>query len=148
MNNNYTVPASEICVDNAIKAIVVTQPSHIMPELRLAMAHHLTDQEMCFVVTLNGANVVLGMHMVSLGQVNACMISPQIVFKHAIMDNAVSIIIAHNHPSGTMQASKEDLSITRILGDSGKILGIPVLDHLIVGEFGFKSIRGTNPELF
>ena len=70
------------------------------------------------------------------------------VFSEAIRDRACSIIVAHNHPSGSLVASEEDKKVTRSLCDAGRMLEIPVLDHLIVSFRGYASLKREFPELF
>jgi DNA repair protein RadC len=84
---------------------------------------------------------VIKKHVVTVGLVNQSQIHPRETFRSALIDNATSILLAHNHPSGVMEASESDLAATRRLVEASKILGIPVLDHLIVGGAGFLSIR-------
>ena len=76
-----------------------------------------------------------------MGTVNEAIIHPREVFRYAILKNVSSIIIAHNHPSGECQPSKEDIAVTERLVESGKLLGIAVLDHVIVGD-RYLSMKG------
>ncbi len=73
--------------------------------------------------------------MLFRSSVNSSIVHPREIFKTAILSNAASIIISHNHPSGDPTPSKEDISITTRLKECGKILGIEVLDHVIIGEY-------------
>jgi DNA repair protein RadC len=81
---------------------------------------------------------------VSIGSVTASILMPREVFKSAILANAVSVILCHNHPSGDLTPSREDISVTKKLIETGELLGIKVLDHLIVTHKGFKSLRDCN----
>ena len=81
-------------------------------------------------------NQIIGIHTVSVGSLFAAIVSPREVFKAAILANAASIIVAHNHPSGDVTPSPEDIQVTKTLRDAGKLLDIEVLDHVIVGEDG------------
>ena len=69
------------------------------------------------------------------------MVHPREVFKDAIMHNAYSVVLAHNHPSGDSEPSEDDLTITKRLVDAGKILGIEVIDHIIITKNGFFSFK-------
>ena len=91
-------------------------------------------QETFHVLTLNARNALINRHMVSLGVVDSALVHPREVFLTAIRDQASAIIIVHNHPSGDPCPSSEDIKITRQLVDAGKIIGIKVLDHVIVGK--------------
>ncbi len=90
--------------------------------------------EVFSMLTLDTKNHVTGVFEVTVGTLNASIVHPREVFQRAILQNASAIIIAHNHPSGNPEPSKEDIKITDRIMDSGKILGINVLDHIIVGE--------------
>lgn len=92
------------------------------------------DREVFGVINLSTANSINSIQFVSLGTVNASLVSPREVFKSAILSNSASIIVFHNHPSGKPDYSKEDLETTKQLAKAGKILDIKVLDHVIVGE--------------
>jgi DNA repair protein RadC len=100
-------------------------------------------QEAFTVITLNRKNKVIDRHMVTLGLVDASLVSAGVVFRPAIEDSACAVILSHNHPSSDPSPSSEDLSITRRLVEAGKILDIRVLDHVIVGrgERDFFSLR-------
>ncbi len=106
------------------------------------------EQEHFVVVSLNSVNGVIAVHEITTGLVNKTPVHPREAFAKAIEDRAVSVVFAHNHPSGSLEPSQDDLSITRVLCASGRILQIPVLDHIIVGKGGFTSICRLAPELF
>lgn len=99
------------------------------------------DQEHLFLITLNGANEVIRIHTVSVGLVNRTVVHPREVFRRAVLDNACSVVVAHNHPSGNLEPSLEDLEVTRRLLEAGLLMGIPLLDHLIIGPEGFVSLH-------
>ena len=101
------------------------------------------QQEAFAVLSLNGANKPNGpARIVTLGLLNSNQVHPREVFADVIVDRAASIMIAHNHPSGTLEASPEDIAITKRLIKAGEILGIRVLDHLILSpEGGFISMK-------
>lgn len=91
-------------------------------------------QEGFFVLTLNTKYKLLNRNLVTLGILNASLVHPREIFRKAIEDNAVAIVLCHNHPSGDVTPSPEDLRITRQLVEAGKILDIEVLDHVIIGR--------------
>jgi DNA repair protein RadC len=116
------------------------------PEDGAKIAHSFIgddDREVFFVMCLNTKNRVIAVHRCHIGSLNASIVSPREVFKSAIMNNSASIIVTHQHPSGDVTPSQEDINVTRRLVESGKILNIPVLDHIIVGEK-----HGTSPLKF
>jgi len=78
-------------------------------------------------------------HVVSIGSLNASVVHPREVFTAAIVHKAASVILAHNHPSGNVQPSNEDIQITERLKEAGKILGIEVLDHIVVSDTNYYS---------
>ena len=93
-------------------------------------------QENFWVITLDGAHYVIGVHHISKGLVNRAIVHPREVFYPAIKDNASSIAVCHNHPSGSMSPSDEDNNITGRLEKAAYILGFNFLDHVIIGKGG------------
>ena len=98
-------------------------------------------KEVFMVLLLNSANLLLRDYRISEGTLNASLVHPREVFQPAISDLAASIILLHNHPSGETQPSLEDRNITRRLVEAGKLLDIPVLDHIIIGSTGYYSFK-------
>lgn len=100
------------------------------------------DRENTLVCCLDTKCQPLSIETIGIGTVNSCLIVARDVFKNAILSNAAFIILFHNHPSGISQASNEDRLITKRLIDAGNILGIPILDHIILGdEKSYTSLR-------
>lgn len=102
-----------------------------------------SDREKFVAVYLNTKNEPTAIHTVSIGTLNASLVHPREVFKGAILSNASSLLLAHNHPSGDTKPSIEDRKITERLVEAAKILGLEIIDHIIVGEgdrfFSFKE---------
>jgi DNA repair protein RadC len=92
------------------------------------------DREYFLVLTLNTKNSLNGISIVSIGSLNSSLVHPREVFKAAILGNAAAIILVHNHPSGSPDPSNEDMEITRRLVEAGRVVGIEVLDHVVVGD--------------
>jgi DNA repair protein RadC len=92
------------------------------------------DREHFVVVLLDRKNKVIGLHTVSIGSLTASVVHPREVFKVAILSNAAALIFGHNHPSGDPAPSQEDRVLTARLVEAGKLLGINVVDHCIVGD--------------
>jgi DNA repair protein RadC len=90
---------------------------------------------------LDARNRLLHKETISVGIVNASIVHPREVFEPALIHHAVAIIVVHNHPSGTLDPSREDILITRKLVGSGELLGIEVADHIIVGQRGYLSMK-------
>jgi DNA repair protein RadC len=99
------------------------------------------DREHFVILLLNAKNKVIGIHTVSIGTLNASLVHPREVFKPAILANAYSVVIAHNHPSGDPTPSREDYEVTKRLIDAGKLLGVEVLDHIVIGDGTYDSLR-------
>ena len=118
--------------------LVVSSPSLLAKRLIPRMRHLRTETFM--VVMLNTANQVLRDVVVGEGSLNSVIIHPREVFRLAIAENAASIIVAHNHPSGNTEPSKEDIAITQQLVSAGRIVDIRVLDHLIIAGDAFTSL--------
>ncbi|GIV59660.1 DNA repair protein RadC [Rhodocaloribacter litoris] len=97
-------------------------------------------REVFKVVLLNTANVIIGDETVSEGGLAASIVEPRGVFRRAILENAAAIICLHNHPSGNPEPSREDLRVTRQLVEAGKLMGIPVHDHLIIAGTQYTSL--------
>lgn len=122
------------------KKTAVTRPEDIV---RLVRSSLVGKEKECFlVVPLNRRNVVLGYEeIVSIGTLDSSLVDSRAVFRKAILKNAASVIIAHNHPSGNTEPSPEDIDITRRLVKAGETLGIEVLDHIIVSDDGYVSLK-------
>ena len=97
--------------------------------------------EKFIVLLLNSKNRVISMVQISEGSLNSSVVHPREVFEQAIIHHAATIICAHNHPSGDPTPSKEDKELTRTLEGTGKIMGIPVLDHLVIGDGLYYSFK-------
>jgi len=122
----------------------ISGPTDLVPRLL-----HWADrpQEVFLTVTLNGAQEVLGIRPTTIGLLNRTLIHPREVFAPALEDRAASIILAHTHPSGALDPSREDREATARLSQAGKLLGVEVLDHLILAPTGYYSFR-ENGEVF
>jgi len=99
------------------------------------------DRESFCILCLNTKNEPTALHQVSTGTLNASLVHPRETFKLAILANSASIIAAHNHPSGEPTPSPEDVELTERLRDCGTLLGIDLLDHLIIGDGTFVSMK-------
>jgi DNA repair protein RadC len=100
------------------------------------------EVEQFHVIGLNTKNAVVFEEMVSQGSINASIVTPRETFHMLIRRHCAGAIVAHNHPSGDHPTpSKEDVALTEVLVESGKILGIPVLDHVIVGQGKYYSFK-------
>ena len=116
-------------INNAKDAVAQLQ------ELRTAKKEHFV------VLYLNARNQLIHKETISVGTLNASLVHPREVFYPAIEHLAVSIIVAHNHPSGDAEASEDDIKLTKRLAEAGKVLGIEVVDHIIVAKNEFMSFK-------
>ncbi|AKA72083.1 RadC family protein [Clostridium scatologenes] len=107
----------------------------VMNEMKNLKQEHLK------VIMLNTKNVVMFIKDVSVGSLNSSIVHPREVFCDAIRKNSAFIIVCHNHPSGDPQPSNEDINVTNRLKECGKLLGIELLDHLIIGNGRYVSLK-------
>ncbi len=114
---------------------VISSPADVDRLLRGRIAN--LDRENFVAVLLNTKNEVIGTPLISVGTLSSALVHPREVFKPAIRASAASVILAHNHPSGRTEASREDREVTKRLVGAAEILGIEVLDHVIVGDGHF-----------
>lgn len=131
---------------NIVRVKMVRESSLLYPQRRVRMARDAielfltfldeTDREQFILLCLNTKNEPTAMHTVSVGSLDASIVHPREIYKAAILANSSSIIVCHNHPSGDPTPSREDINVTKMLKEAGELLGIPVLDHIIVGSEG------------
>ena len=107
----------------------------LMPDLRHQKKEHLKS------LLLDTKNRVLAIKTVSIGDLSSSIVHPREVFKDAVVASAASIIVAHNHPSGDPTPSAEDVSVTKRLIQAGEIMGIDLLDHIVIGDGAFVSLK-------
>jgi DNA repair protein RadC len=115
----------------------ISFPPDVYPLIR-----HFADRrrEHFLCISLNGANEVISIRTVSVGLVNRALVHPREVYADPITDRAAAVIVAHNHPSGNLTPSQDDLAVTRQLKEAGQTLGIQLLDHLIFNHSGYCSL--------
>ena len=99
------------------------------------------SREQFVAIYVDGSHSVISFSIISIGIANQTLIHPREVYQRAILVGATATVVAHNHPSGSLEPSNEDISVTNRLKDAGTLLGIQLLDHVIVSEFAFKSLR-------
>jgi len=112
----------------------ITRPIEAVYTLNDVSELNIRAEEVFVIITLDNANRLTGLFEVSVGSLRSSIVTPREVFKRAILQNAQSIVMAHNHPSGVLEPSKEDIEITKKLVAVGQLLGIEVFDHIIVGK--------------
>jgi len=114
----------------------ITDAKDVYEELK---SFSTKSQEYFLTITLDGASHIINTRTVFIGTLNQSLVHPREVFSDAIADRAAGIIIAHNHPSGTLEASRADISITQRLKEVSKLVGIELLDHVILSKHGYYS---------
>ena len=141
-NQNYKGMRCRVCLvrENASDEIIkISKPADAYELVKDELIN--SDREILLSIMLTVKNDLIGVETVSLGSVTASTTTPRDIFKSAILANAVAIIVCHNHPSGELVPSKNDIEITKQLIAAGELLGIKVLDHLIVSNQGYRSLR-------
>lgn len=141
-NQNYKGMRCRVCLvreNTGDEIIRINKPSDVYELVKDELSN--SDREMFLSIMLTVRNDLIGVETVSMGSVTVSTTTARDVFKSAILANAVSIIICHNHPSGDLIPSISDIEITKQLIEAGELLGIKVLDHLIVSNHGYKSLR-------
>ena len=125
----------EITIKNQI---IIDGPSRVWKYL---LKYATKRQEHFICVTVNNKNCVMDHYVVSIGTVSETLVHPREIFRKAIIDGASSVILCHNHPSGVLTPSREDIEVTNRLVECGKLIGIKVLDHVIISKSSYLSMR-------
>ena len=122
-----------------LKDFDIKEPQSVVKAIRASIKDKA--KEHFKLILLNTRNKIIGISTVSIGTLNTSLAHPREIFKEAIIHNAMSVVLAHNHPSGDSEPSEDDLKITKRLVESGKILNIEVIDHIIIGKNNFCSFK-------
>ena len=141
--NNYSLPEVQIRLKEGPR-VYTTEPISSPPVAVKLLSNLMKDldREYCFVINLNTQLQPINFSCVSIGGLDRALVPVSNIFKAAILSNAASVIMLHNHPSGNSEPSKEDLAITNQIREAGKLISIPLLDHVIVSSTGhFRSLR-------
>ncbi len=129
LGRRYLMPADRLKIENAETAAE-------------QLGYLRNKKQECFVVlTLDGANRLIDNAIVFQGTLNESLVHPREIFAKAIEDRAAKIIVAHNHPSGNLEPSFEDAEVTKKLKEAGRLMGIELLDHIIIGKSGYRSMN-------
>lgn len=113
---------------------IIRSPEDVAAVGKGFMRIHENPEEYMYMICMNTKNRIIGVFEISHGNVNSSIVGVREIFQKALLANAVSIILIHNHPSGDPTPSREDIEVTRRIKEAGKIIGIEVLDHLIIGD--------------
>ncbi|WP_027632431.1 RadC family protein [Clostridium hydrogeniformans] len=121
------------------EAYKVSSPKDVFTLVKNEMS--LYDKEVLKVIILDSKNRVICYENISIGSLNSSIVHPREVFKEAIRKSGASIVICHNHPSGDSTPSKEDINVTIRLKECGKMLGVELIDHIIIGMNNYVSLK-------
>lgn len=124
----------EVSVNRPGVESIIRSPENVAEIAKGYLCMHEKPEEYMYMICMNTKNRVIGVFEISHGNVNSSIVGTREVFQKALLANAVSIILMHNHPSGDCTPSREDIEVTKRLVEAGKILGVQVLDHIIVGD--------------
>ena len=113
---------------------VIRSPEDAVDISKGFMHIHENPEEYMYMICMNTKNRIIGVFEISHGSVNSSIVGTREIFQKALLANAVSIILIHNHPSGDPTPSREDIEVTRRIAEAGKIIGIQVLDHIVIGD--------------
>lgn len=132
--NKRVVLEKEVSMNYPNLSYIIRSPEDVVTIGKEFMRIHEEPEEYMYMICMNTKNRVIGVFEISHGNVNSSIVGVREIFQKALLANAVSIILMHNHPSGDPSPSREDIEVTRRIVEGGKILGIQVLDHIVVGD--------------
>jgi len=132
----YQYKVSYISVNEATTKI--TGSEHVEKSLRYIW-EDINDIEKFYIVTLNRANFITGINLISIGGFSGTIADGKVIFRNALLNNAHAIILAHNHPSGQLQPSENDKNLTKKMVEFGKMIDCPILDHIILTSTSYYS---------
>lgn len=132
--NKRVVLEKEVSTNCPTLSYAIKSPDDAVTIGKEFMRIHEEPEEYMYMICMNTKNKVIGVFEISHGTVNSSLVSPREVFQKALLANAVSIILMHNHPSGDPTPSRQDIEVTSRLVEAGKVLGVDVLDHIIIGD--------------
>ena len=140
---SYRLPRYRVALVREGSANTDKKTVHSPEDVHNIIAAEYADAvvETAMMLALDTKNKVIGIFEISRGSVNASIIHPRDIFQRAILVNAASVILAHNHPSGDPTPSPEDVALTKKLAEAGRVMDITVLDHVIVGDGAFVSLK-------
>jgi DNA repair protein RadC len=135
----FQAVSERLAKEKISKKIILDSPEAVADFLQKSIGRE--KKEHFVMLSLDTSNNLIKISNISVGTLDASLVHPREVFNEAIQCSASSIIIAHNHPSGTTEPSEEDITISKRLMEAGKILGIDILDHIIVSKDNFISLK-------
>jgi DNA repair protein RadC len=124
----------ELCVNRPDLDKTIRSPQNVDTFAREFLHLNEQSEEYLYMICMNVKNVITSVFELSHGNVNSSVVGVREMFQKALLANAVSIIVMHNHPSGDCTPSREDINVTKRMVEAGKIVGVEVLDHIIIGD--------------
>ena len=124
----------EVIVDSPDESFIITCPRDIDDIARRFIGSHEHTEEHMYMFCLNTKNRIVGIFEISHGNVNSSIVGSREIFQKALLANAVQILLVHNHPSGDTEPSKEDIFVTKKIKELGEFIGVPLVDHIIIGD--------------
>lgn len=124
----------DLCVNYPEMDRIMNSPEKVVKLAKDFLRMHEETEEYMYMLCMNTKLALTGIFEISHGNVNSSIVGTREVFQKALLANAVSIIVMHNHPSGVSNPSREDIAVTKRMVEAGKIVGVEVLDHIIIGK--------------
>lgn len=124
----------DLCVNYPEMDRIMNSPDKVVKLAKDFLRMHEETEEYMYMLCMNTKLALTGIFEISHGNVNSSIVGTREVFQKALLANAVSIIVMHNHPSGVSKPSREDIAVTKRMVEAGKIVGVEVLDHIIIGK--------------
>jgi DNA repair protein RadC len=132
--NRRVALEKEISVNRPDMVSIIRSPEDASDVAKGFIRLHENPEEHLYMICMNTKNRIIGVFEISHGNANSSIVGVREIFQKALLANAVSIIVMHNHPSGDPSPSREDIEVTKRIAEAGKIIGIELLDHIIVGD--------------
>lgn len=132
--NKRIVLEKEVSANRPDMTAIIRSPEDIYDFARRFLRLHEESEEYLYMACMNTKNKIIGVFEISHGTVNSSVFGVREILQKALLANAVNIIMMHNHPSGDPNPSREDVEVTKRLAEAGKLLGVQLLDHIIVGD--------------
>ena len=139
MNKKYSMTQLLLMVKEEAQRQKIERIASAQNVYTLLHKYSTKEKEHFLLITLDGSSHIIEQRVIHIGTLNQSIVHPREVFRPAIQDNAAGIIISHNHPSGTLEASRSDVQITQRLKEVSKLVGIELLDHVILSKEGYCS---------
>ena len=139
MSNAYSMTQLLLMVKEEAQRQKIDRVTSAQDVYSLLYEYSTKEKEHFLLLTLDGSSHVIEQRVIHIGTLNQSLVHPREVFRPAISDNAAGVIISHNHPSGTLEASRADIQITQRLKEVAKLVGIELLDHVIISKEGYYS---------